>query len=648
MPDVNISVGVDSGAVTTGMAAVRNTVQRTSHEISGMLAGAFTVGAVIAGIKSIIDKAEEIHHTAARFGIDAVQLQTLGNVAKQDGISMDQLARAMTLLRINAQTAIDPTTKQALAMERLGLSASKFAQLNPEDQILALADAYAKSSKDGEAFADVAELIGKRNTALIPFLEHGSAAILAQAKNWRTLGDAEVEQLHRLKIEEERYLASLQSWSAKVLVGWGYMFEGIKIHASNFMDWMRGTLTDESAAQKWEDLFLRAAGGPTQLKPPVKSSPGQFEEGGGTTGGGGAGSVGGGLADIQRRNRLAALSDEARINELYKQRDFLQDALNSGIEEGVLGEASQYDLKRKIAGVTAQIIPLEQQIADANAQQAEADLKAVNTIEEKIAASEHEVTLAQLIAAGRGDEAEALAIVLDYEEKIKKVLDDENEARQAGNDLIADENAKLAEQLRNEEAETLAAKQRAENEKVAKEGMTPTAPLTGFGPFYGGGGGYTVASTALGLATNPLTGEVDKDKYIKEQARAQIGALTGVEQFNFEERAIANRNLLAAAQRQTAGQVAQQKSQNAAAIEYLQGIISGRIHPEDQADYLQNYSLAYAQPLFPGMNLANMAATAPANDIQIQQLSTQIDLMQQQLDQLEALNVKLTPRPGGI
>lgn len=207
---------------------VGNSIGGFFEGAAGQLAGLVSIGAVISEIQNSIHQGSEIHVTASKFGLDAVELQTIANAGKVAGLELDQVARGMALLAINAQSALAPTSKQAIAMEQLGINAESFAKLNPADQVLTLATAYKASAQDGAAFAAVSDLIGRKNTAMIPLLKEGGAGIEKLAKNFSTLTEEETASLHEIQVAEETWISKLHITVGKAVAGWGAIWHAIR------------------------------------------------------------------------------------------------------------------------------------------------------------------------------------------------------------------------------------------------------------------------------------------------------------------------------------------------------------------------------------------------------------------------------------
>src|SRR5207249_3393333 len=115
-------------------------------------------------LATIVEKAHEIHQESERFGIDAKQLQTIGNAAKEMGIPLELVARAMNLVEINSYKAVTGEKAQSGALRELGIDAKAFYALSADQKMLTLADAYVKAADRGTAYANIAVIVGKRNT----------------------------------------------------------------------------------------------------------------------------------------------------------------------------------------------------------------------------------------------------------------------------------------------------------------------------------------------------------------------------------------------------------------------------------------------------------------------------------------------------
>ena len=181
MPDVVLDSQFSRLPIRTGMDEMRSfatsTTRAIGKDISGMFAGAAVAAgglAIVEGaLHSIVEEAHQIHEVSEKFRIDSDALQTIGNAARDIGIPLETVASAMNKIELNAYKATQANNEQRKALEGLGLQAEEFFKLSADEKILALADAYDQATDKATAFAEVATLIGRRNTDLIRLMTEG-------------------------------------------------------------------------------------------------------------------------------------------------------------------------------------------------------------------------------------------------------------------------------------------------------------------------------------------------------------------------------------------------------------------------------------------------------------------------------------------
>jgi hypothetical protein len=629
------------------MAAIENTVKQAGQSIASQLQGYLAAGAIIADLQKIATEAENIHRESQRFGIDAEQLQVVTNAAKQLGLDMGTVARTMNLLEINAQKAIDPSTKFALAMEHLGINAKAFAALDPEQKILALADAYKNSAQDGQAYADVAELIGKRNTEMIPLLAQGSQAIIDRGKSMRIMSNEEIDTLHTLKIEEEKYLASLDGILAQAVVGWGRLFATIKKEASEFSDWASRNGSVFSASS-WKagpfgvPIFVGNSGGgqtapavPETMGPPASSLIGAPPGGGAApvgitdlSAGGGAGGGGGGGGSGSTAEWLSGLNTAEKINTLLKERETIVAKLNGEDEQGDVHAASRYQLEQQLEKVDQTLLPLRQQLTLEEQKGVDAADRQIEKSQNRLALDQMEMQLQAaevngqtLLANSISNQIALTKIELDFDEKIQAAIDKANESRAKGLEQTAEENELLAQQLETEKQQALLQQQQTNDINTrSAQAANMQRSTDAFG-----------VMAREGLSAGQFDWVKDPQQRLIYQARAQLEAVTGRSQFSTQERAMiaANEAAWAKQQQQGATQEADQARQQQ--IDYWQAIASGHTPPGSNP-----FNNIFGVPNLATGQFNPPTATTGATTA-TDKLQSQIDLQQQQLTALQGI-----------
>ena len=141
---------------------------RLSGALSGVLGGlgiGIGLGAIVNKFEQVIERGSRIHDIAAKFGLDAEQLQLIGNAASQDGVSLEQVAKALNKLEIAGGKA--GTKEISEALEKMNINSKAFVAANPAEKFFQVGEAWRNSAQGADEYAAVAALIGTRNTDLL-------------------------------------------------------------------------------------------------------------------------------------------------------------------------------------------------------------------------------------------------------------------------------------------------------------------------------------------------------------------------------------------------------------------------------------------------------------------------------------------------
>jgi len=114
---------------------VRKFKQETAGAFGGITGALGKLGASIgvgAFFKGIVDRADEIQDLGERFDVPTEALQRMGNVAEQEGSSLEGVAKAFNKLTISQSQALGGNTQMQSAFEALGVSMDDLKTLSPE------------------------------------------------------------------------------------------------------------------------------------------------------------------------------------------------------------------------------------------------------------------------------------------------------------------------------------------------------------------------------------------------------------------------------------------------------------------------------------------------------------------------------------
>lgn len=147
-------------------------------------ASAFTVGALVTGIKASIDHMDELNKEIQKVGIEAEAFQKLQYAADLADVSSEQLNKSIVKLSVNLQDVDTATTDAAKALRSMGVRGGD----SPEQALNKIADAFQKMPDGARKTALAVEALGKGAQDLIPLLNQGAEGLKAMGDEAEALG----------------------------------------------------------------------------------------------------------------------------------------------------------------------------------------------------------------------------------------------------------------------------------------------------------------------------------------------------------------------------------------------------------------------------------------------------------------------------
>lgn len=190
--------GADTTPFRKGLDEMRTQTKAFSGSVSKMLLGAFSVGAVVSGFKTLITQMARINDLSARFGETAETMQRIGYAATQSGTDLEAVARAMTIATKNSYAAAAGNKAMADSFAMMGINASEFVNLPMEQKVLALAKAMESGKGDGEKLALAMKILGKSGGDMIPILSQGFEELNAQMEGTSVVSQSTVDSMAKL------------------------------------------------------------------------------------------------------------------------------------------------------------------------------------------------------------------------------------------------------------------------------------------------------------------------------------------------------------------------------------------------------------------------------------------------------------------
>ena len=167
-------LGDETKNTTKQFSQMDGVVQGLQQQLLGM----FTIGAVIAFGKEVIDAGDKIQKMADQTGLSTDEVQKLNYIAGQSGSSIESLIGAVQNLQVRLG---DENSGAAGAFAKLGISADAFNKLSTYAQMTTLSEAIRTIKDPTEQASVAAALFGKTWKEILPAIKSGMQEVGDQA-----------------------------------------------------------------------------------------------------------------------------------------------------------------------------------------------------------------------------------------------------------------------------------------------------------------------------------------------------------------------------------------------------------------------------------------------------------------------------------
>lgn len=200
-------------------------IKTAAKSLAGILAGAFTVDAIVDFARAQFDAAIELDNMAKAVGLSAQQLGALQLEAKKAGLETDRITDAMSGLNEKLLDAAAGGKDAKAFFDALGVSVVDAAgQVKNADVALQdIATAFAGMADGATKSAIASELMGDAGAELIPILNQGGAAMRANTQAAIEMGavlsDQTIGQVRQLKSEMAQTGAVVDAAKNSIMAG---------------------------------------------------------------------------------------------------------------------------------------------------------------------------------------------------------------------------------------------------------------------------------------------------------------------------------------------------------------------------------------------------------------------------------------------
>lgn len=175
-------------AAFASVAKSLSVVRKALFNFKTGIAAAFGAGGLGLLVKSSMQSIDVLGKTASKIGVTTGELQKLRYAADLAGVETRTVDMALQRFTRRLSEAANNTGEAKDALKELGINAQSFQELALEDQMLKLADAFARVGSDGDQVRLAFKLFDSEGVAMINVLKEGSDALKNMFDDAESLG----------------------------------------------------------------------------------------------------------------------------------------------------------------------------------------------------------------------------------------------------------------------------------------------------------------------------------------------------------------------------------------------------------------------------------------------------------------------------
>lgn len=238
--DATIKLGYDGKKVEAGFSSLESRAKSSAKNVestysalasrmgtvmkgAGLVAGAMAIGRFATGQ---LNAADDLLDLTKRLGASAESIQRIDFLSKLNGTDVETSVNALS--RLNRALADTENATASQALKTLGIDAVEFARLEPDVQLMRLAEAYQAAQEKGTGFAEIYDLIGKSAGELLPILALSKQEI-QDAYNQPIISEAELTRLGSAADKMDTLANRAKKWATEATVGAGKIADQLNL-----------------------------------------------------------------------------------------------------------------------------------------------------------------------------------------------------------------------------------------------------------------------------------------------------------------------------------------------------------------------------------------------------------------------------------
>jgi hypothetical protein len=158
-------LGLDSSKFQAGIKTAEGHATKFSKSLSGiggMLAGAFSVGAIIAFGRSLMETADSMKNMAEATNATMGAMTAMKVIGAENNLNWDEMAKILGKVRDAQGAVVNLSKTESEALARLNINAEEFVGAGVDEALELMAKAYVNANGSAEALNAVNDIFGKK------------------------------------------------------------------------------------------------------------------------------------------------------------------------------------------------------------------------------------------------------------------------------------------------------------------------------------------------------------------------------------------------------------------------------------------------------------------------------------------------------
>jgi hypothetical protein len=202
-------LGMDASEFKAGIKGASkdaSSFQSQIKKVGAVIAGAFSVGAIISAGKSLASWAGNVSEAAQNAGVLTSEMMALNEVALKGGLGVDEMRRMLSKLQTELTDAAGGNETARKKFESLGLSITDLSAMDPMSMFRAVSKAAFETGQPLQHLADIfGDKLGPKAVSALrdlaenglPLIDQAAADAADQIENLGDKWDAFIEKLKR-------------------------------------------------------------------------------------------------------------------------------------------------------------------------------------------------------------------------------------------------------------------------------------------------------------------------------------------------------------------------------------------------------------------------------------------------------------------